>query len=266
MKRLASLFVGAVAFCSLLLAPSPATSQRPDGARVLGRVVDDSSGDPVAAALVHLDVTATVETGADGRFSMPFVPPGRYRIAAVGRGCATAVGVIEARAGETLEVDLRIVRLADAATEASRPGWDPAPELAGARLEVLTGQEIRQSTAATVLELLRFRVPGLVGGPEGASGDVGRLTGRGNNSATGARQPVVILDGARLQNRPEATLAQLRLEQIARIEVYRGAAGAWIHGPESANGVVRIFTRTAGMSVDPELAPEECGNPFRGKT
>jgi hypothetical protein len=238
--------------------------QHPDSVRVQGTVLDDETGQPVPGALVYLDRGQRVRADLGGRFDFASLPPDRYGIAAVGPGCSTAVGVIEPRAGETLTVNLRIVALSGASTEVPRRGWEPAPEMAGARLEVITARDIQESNATTLMGLLRSRAPGMVGGPSGRSGDVSRLTGRGNNTATGSRQPIVIVDGARIRNMAEEFLSQMGLNQIARIEIYRGAAGAWIHGAESANGVIRIFTRSSGMGVDLHLDPEECGSPFRG--
>ena len=74
---------------------------------------------------------------------------------------------------------------------------------------------------------------------------------------------ILILDGARIQQRPGEVLSNLTPDQVSRIEIMRGSAGAWIYGPGSANGVIRVFTRSSDRPSGPPTDPEECGNPFR---
>lgn len=254
-----------IALCAALLcATGQSRGQESVPGQIQGVVLDHADGQPVAGALVYLDQGSLARADGSGIFSFDGVPPGRYAIAAVGPGCATAVGVVSVEPAGTLVVNLRIVTLDVATTQVPEGGWDPAPSQTGAWVRVITADEIDRSSATNLLDLLRSRVPGLVGEVSGASVEVGRLRGRGNNTATQSTEPVVVLDGARIERRASEVLSQLTPNEVTRIEIYRGSAGAWIHGSNSANGVIRVFTRSSGMGVDTLLDPARCGNPFEG--
>lgn len=253
-----------VMLCALLLPCSGgAWGQESAPGRIQGVVLDDGHGEPVPLALVYLDVGPLARTDGNGTFSFEGVPPGRYGIAAVGPGCAAAIGEVTVEPARVVAVDLRIV-FSDPETRQvlSRGGDIPSPE-AGAGVRVITAEEIEDSPAANLLDLLRARVPGLVGEVSGSSWEVGHLRIRGNNTATQATEPLVVVDGARIERRAAEVLSQLSPNQVSRIEVSRGSAGAWIHGNGSANGVIRVFTRSLGPVSGAALDPEECGNPFR---
>ncbi len=63
---------------------------------------------------------------------------------------------------------------------------------------------------------------------------------RGANSIANGQRPLIILDGIYLSN---ASLADIHPEDIEKVEVLKGAAGAALYGSQAANGVIQIFTR-----------------------
>lgn len=68
---------------------------------------------------------------------------------------------------------------------------------------------------------------------------------RAANSLSTGQQPLIIVDGAFLNG---STLADINPEDIAKIEVLKGSAGASLYGSQAANGVIQIFTkRGAGL-------------------
>lgn len=252
-----------VTLCAVLLPCSGgAWGQESASGRIQGLVLDDERGGPVPFAIVYLDVGPHIRADKTGTFSFEGVPPGQYGIAAVGPGCAVAIGEVAVEAARVVAVDLRVV-LGDAEVwqGSDRGGAIPSPET-GAWVQVITAKEIEESPAANLLDLIRSKVPGLVGEVSGSSWEVGRLRVRGNNTATQATEPLVVLDGTRIQRRATEVLSQLSPNQVSRIEVSRGSAGAWIHGTGSANGVIRIFTRSLAPASGTAMDPEECGNPF----
>ena len=78
---------GAIAALALIAIAvrSQAISQTPSAASILGRVVDATSGQPVAGTIVTLEPAgkqAPIVTGSDGQFLFRQLPPGLYRITA----------------------------------------------------------------------------------------------------------------------------------------------------------------------------------------
>ena len=69
---------------------------------------------------------------------------------------------------------------------------------------------------------------------------------RAANSLATGQHPLIILDGVFLAN---TTLADINPEDIERIEVLKGSAGASLYGSQAANGVIQIFTKR-GSSVN----------------
>lgn len=248
---------------SHMLLGSFAGAQESELGRIRGTVVDYHRGTPVSRAIVYLDVGPQTRTDGTGVFTFEGVPPGVYGIAAVGPGCATAIGQATVASAGDIEVDFRIdVAVPDVARAGRAKRGTTLPGQNGAWVQNVTTEEIRGSTASNLLDLLRAKVPGLAGGVSVSSEETGPLRVRGNNTATQSTEPILILDGARIQRRVGEVLSELSPDQVMRIEITRGSSGAWIHGAGSANGVIRVFTRSSDPSSGGPLDPEECGSPF----
>ena len=58
-------------------------------------------------------------------------------------------------------------------------------------------------------------------------------------------QPTVYVDGVRY----EGSMAALNADDIARVEVLKGAAAVALYGPADTNGVIQIFTKQADIQV-----------------
>ena len=69
---------------------------------------------------------------------------------------------------------------------------------------------------------------------------------RSANSIANGQQPLIIVDGVFLNG---STLADLNPEDIEKVEVLKGSAGAALYGSQAANGVIQIFTKR-GRNLD----------------
>ena len=124
----------------------------------------------------------------------------------------------------------------------------------GAVLYSVDSTEIMASGARTLSDVLQARVPGLSvfksGGTVGQGSSV-RLRGTRSFAVTG--NPIVIVDGVRVDATEDATLLALGVstsrlddiapEDIARIDVLPGAASAGEYGPGAAAGALVITTK-----------------------
>ena len=95
---------------------------------------------------------------------------------------------------------------------------------------------------------LQGKIPGLlvnqIGGQPG-QGTFFQL--RSANSIANGQQPLIIMDGIFLNG---STLADINVDDIDRIEVLKGSAGASYYGSQAANGVIQIFTkRGRGLEI-----------------
>lgn len=249
------------ALSAAVLAAQQPPSPRGGPAVVLGQVTESETGAPAPEALVLLGNGRRATTDSAGRFRIPDVLPGRYRIAAVSWGCQVAVGFLHMKGDSPVEVHL-LVSPADDEAASVAVGREAAPGLGGSPVRIIGAAELRRTGQRTLLDVLRSEIPHMVGFTAAGAGRAPPISGRGATSLTQSQAPVVIVDGTRIEHEPEHLLGSLDPMSLARVEIYRGAAGAWEHGAGAASGVIRVYTRTMGGRLDPDTPPEDCGFRF----
>lgn len=133
----------------------------------------------------------------------------------------------------------------------------PPANTSSAGITVIDSAEIAASAAPTLSELLQARRPGLrVLRSGGLASDGALVMLRGPKSLIGSSEPIVIVDGVRVDSRQfdqpldlggtaPSHLDDLMPEDIARIEVLSGAAAA-LYGDGAANGVILVTTKSGG--------------------
>lgn len=109
-----------------------------------------------------------------------------------------------------------------------------------ASVTVITREEIEQSQANTVVELLQNRSVGTELTRNGGQGTNTSLMLRGTNS----NHVLVLIDGVRANSAIDGDFkwSNLPLEQIERIEIVRGPRST-LYGSDAIGGVVQVFTR-----------------------
>lgn len=112
----------------------------------------------------------------------------------------------------------------------------------------LTEEELQQGLPNRISTAIAGRVPGLrLLEPGGQAGQANYFQLRGINVLSGPQQPLVLVDGIFLG---EASLLDFNPEDISRVEVLKGAAGAAAYGAQGANGVIQIFTKNGSELAD----------------
>jgi len=143
---------------------------------------------------------------------------------------------------------VRAQRPTDSNLDRSRP--------AGAVVYTLDSTEITFSGARNLSEVLQARVPGLsILKSGGVAGQGSAVRSRGTRSFAVIGEPIVIVDGVRVDATQDATVIPLGVstsrlddiapEDIARIDVLPGAASAGEYGPGAAAGAIVITTKRA---------------------
>ncbi|MGH9888535.1 MAG: TonB-dependent receptor plug domain-containing protein, partial [bacterium] len=97
-----------------------------------------------------------------------------------------------------------------------------------------------------ISSFLTAREPGLTAVTSaGLTGTGSRIRIRGNASLTQSNEPVVFVDGIRINSGGGQTsrLDDIDPASIERIEVLKGAAAATLYGTEASNGVIQVFTK-----------------------
>ena len=108
-------------------------------------------------------------------------------------------------------------------------------------IDVVTQEEIEQSGAATVADLLRD-IPGVQVQDQSVAG-IKRITIRGES----ASRVVVLVDGQKISEQKSMDGAALLMDiaDIERIEIIKGPASV-LHGSEAIGGVINIITKKGG--------------------
>jgi hypothetical protein len=247
-------------FALVLCAAGSVAAQ--EGDRIRGRVVDDSTGAPVAAAEVTLLVSGREDPGNaaytddDGRFTLR--RPGRmaYTISAKRVGYAPSMmAMAPGTDGDTSEVEIRLERRVEKL---------PAMTTTGRKRQVafiLEQFEERRRKGIGVFftrdELEQRGWPSLPNLLRGVSGvqvvGSGTRAGVAMSRSTQLRscQPVIFLDGIRLNKSddPPGTLRNL-LEiiqgtDLTAVEVYKGRSEvpAEFGGPEVGCGAIVVWSK-----------------------
>lgn len=114
-----------------------------------------------------------------------------------------------------------------------------SPEDVNASTTIITRQEIEQSGAQSLDELL-VGVPGVSVANSGGYGKQSSLFMRGTSS----NHTLVLIDGVRINTATQgaALIQYIPLDQIERIEVVRGPRSS-LYGSDAMGGVIQIFTR-----------------------
>jgi iron complex outermembrane receptor protein len=246
-------FAVSVSTLAALLVPMHARAQH---TTVRGLVVAGADGGVVAGVLVLLDSGQQARTDAAGAFALTGVPAGPHRVALVAPGCQIAFASVGPVHGDDRVVAFQIDYDAEVVAEAHR-------RAASAR--VIGAAEIANLHARDLTDVLSRLVPGLVSTASSQPGQDVPLRSRGQISVHGPVPPAVVLDGMLMGEAGVARIDDIAPNDVAWIEVARGAAGGWEVGTGGAGGVIRIQTK-GGRRMDAAFVdPARCWIPGWGE-
>ena len=234
---------------------------------ITGKVTDANSGKPLGAANVQAvsgtRTAGTAVTGADGSYRLTGLPFGSYSVVATKIGYAPkrTEGITVSAGGATASFALSefAVQLNPVVTTASPNASGGVKYLeAPAAISVVSAERISAKPVTSIAEFLKT-VPGLSVSSAGLVQS--NTVSRGfNNAFSGAM--------LNLQDYRFAGVPSLRVnvpflytgtnEDIERIEVLNGPAAA-LYGPNSANGVLHIITKSPFQSKGTSLSVDGGG-------
>lgn len=274
------LIVPALVCAAVGFLPSSLGAQ--DTGSVTGQVVNGSTGQPLSGAqvvIVGLDVGALTES--NGRFLIPNVPTGSHTVRVVLLGFGSEEREVAVAAGETATAGFELSAQALNLEEIVVTGTAGAARRreVGNAIASIAAEEIDVQTITGAQDVLTASVAGLqINMNEGAPGAGGSIRIRGVNSLTQGNRPLIYIDGIRMEsdelpntysNVSRSPLNDVNPDDIARVEVIKGAAATTLYGTEASGGVVQIFTKrgatgrpqwemeiTQGISNSPRIGSE----------
>jgi len=195
-------------------------------------------------------------TNAAGRYLIVGVPVGPKEVQVTLIGYSQGSAQVDVAPGQTAIADFAIGESAvtlDEIVVTGTAGQARRREV-GNSISQLSEAAIEAAPVRSPQDLLSGRVAGISvlqnGGQPGAGGDI-RI--RGNNSISQGNRPLIYVDGVRIySDQPPAhpnarqtisPINDIDPDDIARIEVVRGAAATTLYGTGASGGVIQIFTK-----------------------
>ena len=253
-----SLGVAAALFGAAGFAAGPVQAQQ---GTVAGQVTDKSNQQPVAgASVLVLGTSLQARTGREGRYSITNVPPGQYQVQVRFIGFATGTQAVTVAAGQPATLDFALTPAAVPldVVVVSATGQEQLKRELGNNVGTIDASKIAQEAApVSAADLLNSRVPGVeVMQSGGTTGTGSRIRIRGATSLSLRNEPIIVVDGVRIDNVPNADgglgasggqapsrLNDLNPEDWESVEVVKGPSAAALYGTDAANGVIQIRTK-----------------------
>lgn len=225
-------------FFALLLLPVTLFSQ----VSVKGKVSDATSGENLPGANVLIvELSRGAATSIDGDYKIDGVPSGTYTVSISYIGYKTKKETITVGSSDLtfdIQIEPDFLGLDEVVVTGVASGT-PRKKLAFTVGKV-DQEQLEMVPAADAAGSLQGKVAGVrVVSAGGTPGSAPTIRLRGSTSLTGSQAPLIIVDGVIL----DGTLADVNSDDIATIEVVKGASAASLYGSRAANGVVQIITK-----------------------
>lgn len=250
----------------ILLSPVKANTEKPSvfsqqQNTVAGKVTDETDQPLPGVTVVVKGTTKGTVTNVDGNYTLANIPDGAILVFSF---VGMTTREIEVANQRTINVELspETVGLADVIVTGVASGTPKAK--IGFAIEKISSASLEQVPAIDAASAIQGKVAGVritkTSGAPGASSDI-QL--RGVKTIFGSSNPLIIIDGVQT----ELGLSDVNSEDIASIEVLKGAAASSLYGSRAANGVVSIITkrgnsmRAGDFQVDYRM---EAGESFIG--
>ena len=241
------------------------------GGIIAGTVRDRATQQPVSSAQVSVVGTTRGALTADqGTYRITGVPPGDYQLRVLRIGYQATVMPVTVTAGQTTTLDLTlgatVVTLDQVTVTAT--GEQIRQRETGSSVATIAPAVEELAATSNFTDILNSRAPGLyVQQSNGAAGTGSRIRVRGANSLSLSNEPLLIVDGVRVNNdvgnREQAAVSSantlgtnvatggqtvsrlndINPEDIETIDVIRGPSGVALYGTAAANGVIQITTK-----------------------
>ncbi|MCB0571928.1 MAG: SusC/RagA family TonB-linked outer membrane protein [Phaeodactylibacter sp.] len=233
---------------------------------VTGTVTDEENTPLIGASVLVKGTTSGTVTDIDGKYSLR-VPDGSntlvfsytgYTSKEMGLGASNVVDVVLSQSAELLD-EVVVTAL----------GFETKRSKVGTASSTVEGNSLVRSGEVGLLNSLAGKSAGVnIVSSSGDPGAGARIVIRGATSITGDLQPLIVIDGVPIFNdsyygeafggqargnsgsigsgggvTQQSRLNDINPEDIANVEVLRGASAAAVWGSRAANGVIVITTK-----------------------
>ena len=246
--------------------------------RTISGTIVDNLGNPIADAQVTVEGTSLgALTDASGQFEIRGVAVTEVTLRATYIGYRLVSQVVGVGATDVRIVLQRAAINLDEIVVTGTVGAMQKRAVGNSVTRIDVAEVLQDVAVPDVVRLINGRVPGvLITSNSGHAGGGAKVSIRGRNSLSLSTQPLVYVDGIRVDNEPfsgpneqgartASRLNDIVPDDIESIEVIKGPAAATLYGTEASNGVIQIITRKGRARDRPEisLTVEQGTNSFR---
>jgi len=225
---------------------------------IRGKIIDAQTNQPLPGANVIVrGTTYGAAANLDGEYLIRALAPGKYSVQARYIGYQSATEEVTVVAGQTARVDFALATTAIQIDEVIVTGMAVAAErrTLGNTISTISTRELGRVPVTSLSEVLQGRAPGVVTlVSSGQAGAGSSLRIRGMTSVTQSNEPVVYIDGVRVDNSNSETfyttggqrpsrLNDISPSDIERVEIIKGASATTLYGTQASAGVIQIFTK-----------------------
>ncbi|MDQ6829011.1 MAG: TonB-dependent receptor plug domain-containing protein, partial [Gemmatimonadota bacterium] len=237
-------------------------------------MTDASSKQPVPAVqFVIVGTTRGTTGGDDGSYRLANVVAGDRQIRVRRVGYQEMVQRVTVGPGQSVTLDFALVPTAIKIDEVviSATGESERKRERGNSTATIEQDAVPAAVVNTLPDVLSSRVAGVVVQQSGGTtGSGARIRIRGANSVSLSNDPLIIVDGIRVNSSTSSSsidvggqapsrLNDLNPEDIETIEVIKGPAASALYGTAAANGVIQITTKRGRPGTSIWTAHTELG-------
>ena len=253
MTRRGGLFLSLLA--GLVMLPFAAEAQQTG--TITGRVTG-AGGTPLSETRIQVvGTTRGALTDASGNFRIAQVPAGTHEVRSMRLGYGAQTKTVTLTAGGTASVDFTLVESATTLDQVvvTATGETQRRRESGASVGTIDTSMINIAATPVLSNILAARTPGVtVQTSGGTTGTGSRVRIRGSNSINLSNEPLLIVDGVRVNNAASSfsygvggqvisRMEDFNPEDIESLDIIKGPAAAALYGTAAANGVIQITTK-----------------------
>jgi TonB-linked SusC/RagA family outer membrane protein len=225
---------------------------------VAGRVTDRQTQRPIVGVQVRVSGSNRGASSDDaGAFRIAGLPAGSATLVAqrIGYGAVSQTVTVTPNGTTTADFVLTVSATTLDQVVVTATGQTERRRESGVSTAAIDGSQVVKAAVSTFADVLSSRSPGVVvQQAAGESGAGARIRIRGSNSISLNNDPLMIVDGVRVDNTANSTAIgtggqqpsrynDINPENIESIEIIKGPAATSLYGTAASNGVIQITTK-----------------------
>jgi TonB-linked SusC/RagA family outer membrane protein len=233
---------------------------------ISGQVTNAATGEGLRGVRVAVSGTNIAAfTNSEGRYIITAAPVGVRSVRAGLIGFTQQTRSVTVEAGSDVAADFVLGVSAielSAVTISAVSGREKRAREIGSNVATIDVTAINQASVTSIADVLSARTEGvLLQDVNGTAGSAQKIRIRGANSLSLSNEPLVYVDGIRIDARntlseaiggiESSRLNDINPNDIESIEIVKGPAAAALYGTAAANGVIQITTKR-GRAGRPE--------------